>query len=94
MKASDALTIEGKTIFEAIHVRKPSGAIMINGEHVADTMSCKHCGYTWIPIKGSGKVRGWCNKCDGPTCGSSRCMDCLPQEKRLDLYEKGKIILL
>jgi uncharacterized ferredoxin-like protein len=94
LKASDILIIGGSQKFEAESVRKPSGAIILDGMHLADTLQCEHCGYTWIPIMGSGKVRGWCNKCNGPTCGSKECHECLPMQKRIEQYEKGVIKIL
>lgn len=58
------------------------------------TMQCRHCGKHWTVVPGSGRERGWCMKCAGPVCGAKTCMDtCLPFEKRLDLYEAGKLIL-
>lgn len=91
MKASDILIIGGTQKFEAESVSKPSGAIILDGMHLADTLTCKHCGFTWIPIVGSGKIRGWCSKCNGVTCGRPECDNCYPAEKRLDDYEKGKL---
>lgn len=59
------------------------------------TMQCRHCGQHWIMLPGSGRERGWCTKCMGPLCGKKECMDqCLPFEKRLDLYEAGKLLIL
>ena len=72
-------------------VRNPHGGIMLDGVHVADTLTCCHCGYVWIPMRGSGRVRGFCTKCNGVTCGGEKCRTCLPQEKYLDLVEQGKI---
>ena len=94
MKASDILIIDGRTTFDVEPIRKPSGHIIVEGQVVCDTIKCCHCGKHFIPIKGSGTVRGFCIKCNASTCGSSECMECLPEEKRLDLYEAGKIILL
>lgn len=74
---------------DPIAVRKPSGAILIDGQHVADTLRCCHCGHHWIPVKGSGHVRGWCTHCNAPTCGSEECMTCQPFEKQLTEFEKG-----
>jgi len=91
MKASDILIIGGSQKFEAESVRKPSGAIILDGMHLADTLQCVHCGHVWIPVVGSGKVRGWCNSCGGVTCGSHQCHTCYPFEKRLDDYEEGKL---
>jgi hypothetical protein len=70
-------------------IRNPHGGIMLDGVHVADTLTCCHCGFVWMPIKGSGIQRGFCLKCMGVTCGRKGCLDCLPQEKRLGLIEKG-----
>lgn len=79
---------------EAEHIRKPGGAIIIDGMHVADTLRCCHCGKIWIPIVGSGKKRGFCLKCNKVTCGAESCNTCYPFEKKLDDYEKGKLKIL
>lgn len=84
MKASDFMVIG-----EVESVRRPSGAIIINGMHLADTLKCVHCGVTWIPVKGSGITRGWCMNCDGVTCGRPQCIKCVPFEKKMEMYEKG-----
>lgn len=61
----------------------------------ADTLQCRHCGRHWIVKPGSGAKRGWCLKCSGPLCGRRDCMtECLPFEKRLELYENGEIAVL
>lgn len=78
----------------AQHTRQANGAIIIDGMHVADTLQCVHCGTMWIPVKGSGKKRGFCMKCHGVTCGCKECDTCMPFEKKLDMYEKGKIKIL
>jgi hypothetical protein len=75
-------------------VRKPHGALILEGQQVADTLTCCHCGKMWIPIKGSGKLRGFCTKCGDVTCGLECQGLCIPMEKRLDLYEKGATGLL
>lgn len=56
-----------------------------------DTITCCHCNamFAWRP--GSGTIRGYCTKCSAFTCGAHPCMECMPIEKRLDLYEAGKI---
>jgi hypothetical protein len=72
-------------------VRKPHGAVVMDGNHVADTLTCCHCGKMWIPVKGSGKVRGFCTKCNDVTCGLECLGLCIPMEKRLDMYEKGLV---
>lgn len=71
--------------------RRPDGVIVVDGREVADTKQCVHCGCHFVMVKGSGKVRGWCPTCLGITCGRRECDPCLPFEKRLDLYEKGKL---
>jgi hypothetical protein len=94
MKASDILIINGQQKFEVEPIRKPNGHIIIEGQEIADTLQCCHCGHHWIPVKGSGRTRGFCTKCNGVTCGRPECMECVPYEKRLDLYEKGKLKIL
>jgi len=68
---------------------RASGGIMIDGQHVADTLQCVHCQHTWIPIRGSGKERGFCMRCHGPTCGTKECDRCVPFELKLELEEAG-----
>lgn len=70
---------------------KPSGMVLIDGREVAETVMCVHCGCHWVFQKGSGRRRGWCLKCSGMTCGSKSCDTCMPLEKRLDLYDQGKL---
>lgn len=90
MKASDILIIGGQTKFEAEAVQKPSGHIIVDGNVLADTLQCVHCNAHFVVIKGSGKTRGWCTHCNGPTCGSEECNECMDFRKKLDLFEKGK----
>jgi hypothetical protein len=68
--------------------KKEDGIIILNGAVVATTKQCVHCGTHFIPVKGSGKVRGWCMKCHGVTCGALNCCTCVPFEKKLELIEK------
>jgi len=57
-----------------------------------DTIQCVHCQRHWQVIPGSGRKRGFCRKCMGPTCGSVACDEsCYPFEKRLDHVEIGKL---
>ena len=70
----------------AVSVARPSGGILIDGKHVADTIQCCHCGSHWIPVRGSGIVRGWCHYCQGPICGA-RCATCVPAEKMIEALE-------
>jgi hypothetical protein len=62
------------------------------GSFEGDTQNCQHCGMHWLVKPGSGTVRGFCTKCMGLTCGARACHECVPMEKRLDLYERGKLI--
>lgn len=70
--------------------KRPAGTIIINdpdlpSETQSSTMQCCHCGKHWDVQVGSGKKRGWCTKCSGPTCGHPICMKyCYPQEKQHD----------
>lgn len=94
MRADEILIIGDQKKFEVSAERKAKGAIIVDGMHIADTLRCVHCGHVWIPVKGSGKIRGWCTKCNGVTCGSEECKTCYPFEKKLDDYEKGKLKIL
>lgn len=63
------------------------GAVVQNGQHIADTLQCVHCGRHWVPLKGSGTRRGWCSACSGVCCGNEACMVCIPYEARLEIME-------
>ncbi len=72
---NNPLYIPGEPIFNPKPEKNPSGAIIIDGFHVADTLQCKHCLSHWIPIIGSKKVRGWCKFCNGNLCGKPVCLN-------------------
>lgn len=74
--------------------KREDGILMLNGAVVATTKQCCHCGNHFAMIKGSGKKRGWCMKCHGITCGALGCCKCVPFEKKLELFEAGKISVL
>jgi hypothetical protein len=59
-----------------------------------DTVSCKHCGYTWLWQPGSGRRRGWCSCCHGIVCGRPCCakLGCVPQEQQLENLEAGRAL--
>lgn len=78
---------ESHSYQDALAVRKPGGAILLDGVQVADTLQCVHCGGHWVPRAGSGTVRGWCPRCSGPVCGPT-CAACVPFEQRLDRAER------
>jgi hypothetical protein len=72
--------------------RQPKGHVIITypeGQVVErDTLQCVHCQAHWMIEPGSGKQRGWCWRCDGPTCGAPACMSrCEPWEKALEIAE-------
>ena len=53
-----------------------------------DTLQCVHCQHHWRVVVGSGRVRGYCRRCMGPTCGAKVCVDeCEPWEKGADRRE-------
>ena len=71
---------------------KPAGHVITGGpsgvEIAADTLQCVHCGAHWIVKPGSGRKRGFCLKCMGPTCGSPRCEhSCNPVEAQIEAME-------
>lgn len=73
--------------------KRPDGYIAISYEdgHVVerDTLQCVHCGAHFIVEPGSGRRRGFCLKCGGPTCGRPGCDSCTPFEKKLEALEEG-----
>ena len=68
-------------------VRNPSGFVFVNGRQVADTLQCVHCQAHFVVVKGSGRKRGWCLNCNGPTC-SPICSECYPAEKQMQDEER------
>ena len=75
---------------EAQPIKHAAGSIVIDGNHVADTMRCVHCSAHWQVIRGSGRRRGYCMICKGATCGSPPCGICIPLEARLEGWEAKK----
>jgi hypothetical protein len=76
----------------AAWVRQEHGAIMGEGmRQQASTVQCCHCGGHWTEVKGSGKRRGYCQKCHGKTCGNPLCDNCVPMEVALDYAERRKV---
>lgn len=53
------------------------------------SVQCVHCGGHWIPQPGSGKIRGFCMRCNGPICGPV-CQECVPTDLLLENMEKGR----
>jgi len=53
-----------------------------------ETLMCAHCQKHWRLQPGSGMERGWCARCNGPTCGKKHCeTTCVPFERALELME-------
>lgn len=73
-------------------VRRPSGHAWLSTPEDAlserDTLSCVHCQMTWEIAPGSGRRRGFCLRCNGPTCGKFACeTECVPFERALEKAE-------
>jgi hypothetical protein len=58
-----------------------------------DTVQCCHCGRHWPWVPGTGEKRGFCLKCNGITCGNSRCDKCVPAEQQIENMEAGRPVL-
>lgn len=61
--------------------RKAHGAFIVNGQEVAHTLMCPHCGCHFISKQGSGVRRTFCIRCMAVTCGKLECDACVPFEK-------------
>lgn len=84
--ASGLLDEFGRPMEDMTAASKPSGGILVDGQHVADTVQCVHCNAHFVMRKGSGVERGWCRNCNGMVCGR-KCAKCVPFEKKLDQAE-------
>ena len=52
------------------------------------TLMCAHCQFQIQVHIGSHTERGWCLRCNGPTCGKQRCAEyCEPFERGLERLE-------
>ena len=73
---------------------RPAGYSMITEPEKTiieeDTLQCVHCGCHWQVKPGSGNVRGFCGKCNGPICGA-KCLECVPIERGLENMEAGRL---
>lgn len=68
-----------------IEVSGPPGVATGQGE----TLCCVHCRFHWIVEPGSGKHRGFCLNCNGPTCGKQDCEEkCVPFERAIEEMER------
>ena len=73
-------------------VRRPKGYILVTGpvgvEDEGETLQCVHCGMHWKVEPSSGKQRGFCMNCNGPTCGKRPCeTKCVPAERMIEEME-------
>ena len=79
-------------------VRSPHGYTKTTGPHGevidCDVLQCCHCRFSWEVVAGSGRLRGFCRRCLGYTCGRPECMACVPFERRLENLEAGRDILM
>lgn len=56
------------------------------------TIQCVHCAKHWQPAPGSGRLRGFCTKCNGFVCGNPNCDHCMPWQQKQDNLEGGLAI--
>jgi hypothetical protein len=72
---------------DAKHERHPHGIVFVNGQEVATTLQCCHCGLHYVSRRGSGIRRGFCLKCMQVTCGKQECMTCTPYAAELGMNQ-------
>ena len=68
--------------------RREHGGILIDGQQVASTLQCPHCGGHFISRRGSGHRRTFCMNCKAVTCGHPACDPCIPWEKKMEFIER------
>ena len=59
-----------------------------------DLVQCVHCQYSWVWEPGSGKLRGYCTRCNGPVCGHRACRErgCVHHEQLLHAIEEQRTV--
>lgn len=71
--------------------RREYGAVLVTDPETGTqdfmTLMCVHCNRHWRYVPGSGRERGFCLRCMGPTCGRRRCDECIPVEKWCEMVE-------
>ena len=80
---------------EVSHMEKDYETGELTGKTIFEgyLRQCTHCQYTWTYKPGSGVLRGFCNRCNGWTCGRFQCQTCYHKEKRIEDRETtGKIL--
>lgn len=76
---------------DAKHERQPHGIVFVNGQEVATTLQCPHCGGHFVSRKGSGHRRTFCMKCMAVTCGSHACDPCQPFAAELQMNQGREV---
>jgi hypothetical protein len=56
------------------------------------TVMCEHCGAHFELVRGSGKRRGYCQHCAGPTCGRPACDTCDSWERKIARIEQQQAL--
>lgn len=67
----------------------PSSFFEISGDGPTvrgEMQRCVHCSAHFPIQPGSGKIRGFCYRCNGMICGPG-CVDCVPAEAQLEIME-------
>lgn len=77
-------------------LRQTEGGLLVFHDPEADrpilevkTLQCVHCGGHFPVCPGSGRVRGFCQRCCGPVCGPG-CAECVPTDLLLENLERGR----
>lgn len=78
----------------AATARTPHGVLIATHfsgvQEERDLLTCAHCQHTWAVVPGSGRERGWCRRCGGPTCHRPACArrGCVPFARWLEAVER------
>lgn len=83
-------------VFQRLVTRRPAGEFIEvqDGRVIREgqTLRCIHCGGHWEIRPGSGRRRGFCFHCNGPTCGQRGCDTCESHEARLARMEQRQAL--
>ncbi len=71
---------------DAVSHSRYGGTVFLDGKEVGQTFQCVHCGDHHLIVRGSGRIRGWCQRCNGFVCGP-QCAACVPFERWLEQME-------
>lgn len=83
------ITLITKPEFLGRTIKRFDGAILRDGRLTSETLQCVVCSAHFEMEEGSGKQRGWNTKLKGFTCGNPACNLGLPQDRYLDMLERG-----